>query len=160
MSGLEILDVVAEVLLFFTSSIYLGVFWGLHFFWFPGWQDLTVDNFRPQFFGPIDKARTFFTVVVSMMYLVIIILLVLDWNTVYRWFDIASFVLLSASFYVGNWIVFPINNRLRLPDVTQALLTADLKRWMMFNDIRTVIITVMWLELMWYLLLKRFGCGG
>jgi hypothetical protein len=146
--------------LFFCSSVYLGVFWGLHFFWFPDWTKLTVDNFRPQFFGPIGHARKFFTIVVILMYLMILALLVLQWNTPYRWFHVASFLLLSASFYVGNWLVFPINTALKDPGVTQADLTSGLVRWMRFNSIRTLIITVMWLVLMWYLLLEQFRAGS
>jgi hypothetical protein len=159
MSGHDIAVAVSLVLLFFCCSVYLGVFWGLHFFWFPDWKNLTVDNFRPQFFGPIGHARKFFTIVVILMYLAIIALLVLEWST-YRYFHIAEFLLLSASFYVGNWLVFPINTALKSPTVTQPDLTSGLTRWMRFNSIRTVIITVTWLVVMWYLLVKQYGAPG
>ena len=160
MSAHDIAVAAAVTVLFFCSSVYLGVFTGLHFFWFPDWRNLTVDNFRPQFFGPIGHARFFFTIVVIVMYLTIIALLILEWNTVYGWFHVASFLLLSASFYVGNWLVFPINTALKDAGVTQADLTSGLTRWMHFNSIRTVIIAVMWFELMAYLLLKLYGAPG
>jgi hypothetical protein len=43
------------------STLYVGVLWALHFFWFPSWTHLTVAKHYDQFIPQTMTATKFFT---------------------------------------------------------------------------------------------------
>jgi len=51
------------------STLYAGMLWALHFFWFPSWQHLTVANDYDQFITQTLAATHFFTYWVPTTYL-------------------------------------------------------------------------------------------
>lgn len=138
----------------FGATLYCGVLWALRFFWFPTWRNLRVDNYYEQFIPQTTAATKFFTVVVPLMFLTVIILIVAEWKTATRWLGIAALLLLGGATYVGQALIIPINKTLAGHVTDQALLTADLERWISYNEIRWILMTAMWLVMMIYFIVK------
>jgi hypothetical protein len=136
--------------LFFGTTLYVGVLWALHFFWFPGWRTLTVDNYYDQFIPQTSTATRFFTVVVPLMLLTGAIMIWQEWRTRLRWVPIAAVACLATATFVGTRRIIPVNKILATHITDQTQLTTLLARWMSLNDIRWVLLTLMWLLLMYY----------
>ncbi len=136
--------------LFFGTTLYVGVLWALHFFWFPSWQHLAVDNYYDQFIPQTSTATRFFTIVVPLMLLTGAIMVWQEWSTRFRWYPIAALACLGTATIVGTLRIIPVNKILAGHITDQEQLTALLRRWMSLNDIRWVLLTLMWLVLMTY----------
>lgn len=136
--------------IFFGTSLYVGVLWALHFFWFPTWTNLTVDNYYNQFIPQTTTATEFFTIVVPLMFLALVVLVVTEWKTAFRWVALAALVCLSTATYVGQLHIIPVNKILAAGITDQTLLSQLLQKWMFLNDIRWVLLTAMWLVMMYY----------
>ena len=65
-----------HVYLFFGTTVYVGVLWALHYFWYPSWEVITVDTVQDHFIMPTSAATVFFTYVVSAMFLASIVMIV------------------------------------------------------------------------------------
>jgi hypothetical protein len=140
--------------LFFGTTLYVGVLWALHFFWFPSWRSLTVENYYDQFIPQTSTATRFFTVVVPLMFLTGLIMIWQEWRTRFRWLPIAAVLCLGTATFVGTRRIIPVNKILATHITDQAQLTSLLERWMNLNDIRWVLLTLMWLLMMIYFFRK------
>lgn len=145
--------------LFFGTTMYVGVLWSLRFFWFPTWRTLTVENYYEQFVPQTDAATAFFTIVVPLMFIAIIVMAIVEWKTGYVWVPIACFVCLGAATYVGTLHIIPVNKILKTHITDQARLTELLVQWMSLNEIRWWLLTIMWLVMMVYFLMKSNMIG-
>jgi hypothetical protein len=139
---------------FFGATLYCGVLWSLHFFWYPTWRNLQVSNYYEQFIPQTDAATKFFTVVVPLMFLTLLIMVVTEWKGRVRWVPIAALLLLVAATYVGQAHIIPINKILAKHVTDQAQLTSYLEKWISLNEIRWVLTTLLWLVMMLYFILK------
>jgi hypothetical protein len=135
---------------FFGTTLYVGVLWALHFFWFPTWTKLTVDNYYDQFIPQTATATRFFTVVVPLMFLGHAIMCWKEWKTSMRWVSLGALACLGAATYDGTLHIIPINKILATHITDPERVTALLKKWMCLNDIRMVLLTASWLLLMYY----------
>ncbi len=144
---------VNHILLMFGTTVYMGVLWALHFFWYPSWEVMNVGNVQDHFILPTSAATRFFTVVVPIMFLTSIIMIWLEWKTKFRWHAIVGLLGVTGATLVGQILIIPVNKRIA-GGVDQATLTELLEEWMVLNDIRWIIITIMWLALMIYFLMK------
>lgn len=145
-----LLLLVNHVYIFFGTTLYVGVLWALHFFWFPSWTHLTVDNYYDQFIPQTSTATEFFTIVVPPMFLALVVMVVSEWKTHFRWTAIAALVCLSAATYVGQLHIIPVNKILATGITDQARLSELLQQWMFLNDTRWVLLSIMWLVMMYY----------
>jgi glucan phosphoethanolaminetransferase (alkaline phosphatase superfamily) len=140
--------------IFFGATLYCGVLWALRFFWFPTWTHLTLANYYDQFVPETLAATRFFTVVVPIMFLCCLIMVVTEWRGRLRWAAIAAFVCLIAATIVGQAYIIPVNKIIDAGVKDQAQLTSLLQRWMSLNDIRFVLLTIMWVVMMYYFIAR------
>jgi hypothetical protein len=150
----QLLLVINHAYIFFGATLYVGVLWALHFFWFPGWTTLTVDNYYDRFIPPTTIATQFFTIVVPLMFLALVVMIVTEWKTRFRWVAIAALLCLGLATYVGQLHIIPINKILATGIAEQSQLSELLQQWMFLNDIRWVLLTLMWLIMMYYFTAK------
>ncbi len=141
--------------IFFCASLYIGLFWSLHFFWFPSYPDtLTVDNYYNAIIPQTTTATKFFFITIPIMAVAIIIMLITEWKTNLRWVPIAWIPGLLAPVLIQQIFIERINNQFKAgisdPNVLQSLL----KEWMFLNDMRGIILTIMWLITMYFFLAK------
>ena len=144
---------VNHILLMFGTTVYMGVLWALHFFWYPSWEVMDTSNVQDHFILPTSAATRFFTIVVPIMFLTSIIMIWLEWKTKFRWHAIIGLLGVLGATLVGQILIIPVNRTIA-GGVDQARLTDLLQEWMVLNDIRWIIITIMWLTLMIYFLMK------
>jgi glucan phosphoethanolaminetransferase (alkaline phosphatase superfamily) len=146
---------VNHALLMLGTTIYVGVLWALHFFWYPSWENMTVDVVQAHFIGPTSEATKFFTVVVPIMFGCNLVLIWAEWRTRFRWAAIVAILGIIGSTLVGQLLIIPINQTIAKGVAAQAELTPMLQEWMKLNDVRWVMMNVMWLALMYFFLSKR-----
>jgi hypothetical protein len=139
---------------FFGTTLYVGVLWALHFFWYPTWRLFNVQNYYDQFIPPTSAATRFFTIVVPLMFLALVVMVWSEWKTRHRWTALLALACIGGATYVGQGFIIPVNKTLATHIADPARLTALLQRWMMLNDIRMAIMTVMWLTMMYYFVSK------
>jgi hypothetical protein len=139
----------------FGATIYCGVMWALHFFFYPSWTGMTVDTVQEHFVVPTSAATRFFLVVVPIMFFSGLVLIATEWANGGAFAAvIIAFLGICASTYVG-WIhIIPINRRIKAGVADQAHLVPLLKRWMFLNDVRLVTVTIMWGAIVWYFIAK------
>ena len=58
-----------HLFLMFGTTVYVGVLWALHFFWYPSWEVMNVGNVQDHFILPTSAATKFFTIIVPIMFL-------------------------------------------------------------------------------------------
>lgn len=143
------------VLLMFGTTVYMGVLWALRFFWFPGWKSITTDVVQEHFIGPTSRATVFFTIVVPVMFVCNLVMIWQEWRTKFRWASIIAMIGIVGSTIVGKLLIIPINDEIALGKTNQADLTIMLQKWMDLNDIRWILMTIMWLALMYFFLAKK-----
>jgi hypothetical protein len=153
MNRKSILIGINHTLLMFGTTVYMGVLWALHYFWYPSWNVMNVDNVHDHFILPTSAATEFFTIVVPVMFLTSGVMIWQEWRTRFRWHAIIGFLGVSVATFVGWILIIPVNKTIA-GGVPQAELTELLQRWMMLNDIRWVSVTTMWLALTLYLLMR------
>lgn len=148
------------IMFWFGTTAYAGVLWALHFFWFPTWRTLRVENYYDQFIPQTTAATRFFTVVVSLMFLSLIIIIVHEWRTRLKWPALAAFLTLGAATFFGTLRILPINHKLKEGATDQAQLTEMLNRWINLNETRFVLLTLLWIILVYYIFRKgRLGAA-
>ncbi len=109
---------------FFGATLYCGVLWALHFFWFPSWEHLQVANYYDQFIPQTTAATKFFTVVVPIMLLCNVIMVIYEWKGRLRWVAIGSLLCVIAATWVGQLYIIPINKIMAVPITDQTQLTS------------------------------------
>ena len=153
MNRKTILIGVNHTLLMFGTTVYMGVLWALHYFWYPSWDVMNVSNVQDHFILPTSAATRFFTIVVPVMFVTSGIMIWQEWKTKFRWHAVIGFLGVTAASLVGQILIIPVNKTIAA-GVEQAQLKELLAEWMMLNDIRWISVTIMWLALTIYLLLK------
>jgi hypothetical protein len=141
--------------LLFGTTVYVGVLWALHFFWYPSWQVMTLATVQDHFIKPTSAATRFFTVVVPLMFLANFVLIYTERR--YKKTLIPAIVALagvSTASYVGQVHIIPINKRIAAGLSDSDQLIGLLKQWMFLNDIRWVVMTAMWLAMVYYFVVK------
>lgn len=141
--------------IFFCSSIYLGMFWSLHFFWFPHYPStLTVNNYYDAIIPQTTTATQYFFITIPIMLFAIVIMLISEWRGKLRWVPLAWIPGIMVPIVVQQKYIEAINNQFKAgitdPDKLQQLL----KDWMYLNDIRWVILTIMWAITMYFFIAK------
>ncbi len=150
------LFIINSAYIFFGATLYVGVLWALHFFWFPTWKNLMVENYYDQFIPQTTAATKFFTILVPIMFLSHLILCWQEWKTKLRWLAILALLALSGATYVGTMHIIPVNKILKQHITDQGRVTQLLEKWMMLNDIRMVLMTLAWATLMAYFGYKAY----
>lgn len=140
--------------IFFGATLYCGVLWALRFFWFPTWRHLTPDNYYQQFIPQTSAATRFFTVVVPIMLFCNLVMIFSEWKGKLRWTAIAALLCIGGATFVGQLYIIPINKILAQTTTDPVQLTSLLGRWMSLNDIRWVLLTIMWVVMMYYFIAK------
>ena len=138
---------------FFGTTIYVGVLWALHFFWYPSWEVMNVENVQDHFILPTSAATDFFTIVVPLMFAAGIVMIWSEWRTPFRWLAILALLCIVAATFVGQVFIIPVNETIA-GGVGPDELTGLFQRWMVLNDIRWILMTLMWLTLMAYFVFK------
>jgi glucan phosphoethanolaminetransferase (alkaline phosphatase superfamily) len=137
----------------FGTTVYMGVLWSLHFFWYPSWEVMNTANVQDHFILPTSAATKFFTIVVPIMFVTSLVLIWLEWRTRFRWHAIIAFLGVLGATLVGQLLIIPVNKTIA-GGVEESQLQGLLQEWMSLNDIRWIIVTIMWLALMIYFLMK------
>ena len=141
--------------IFFCASIYLGLFWSLHFFWFPSYPEtLNVENYYNAIIPITDAATRFFFITIPIMALALVIMLISEWKTKLMWVPLAWFAGLLAPVLVQQIYIEDVNNQFKAGVTDQATLLELLHRWMFLNDVRWIVLTIMWCITMYFFIAK------
>lgn len=150
----KILLAINHAYLMFGVTIYVGVLWALHYFWYPSWEVMTVDVVQDHFINPTSAATDFFWIVVPLMFLANAILIWKEWKTPMRWPAIIAMLCITGASYVGQAHIIPVNDEIAKGLLNAEQLSEKLGLWMTLNDIRWIIMTIMWLTMMYYFFAK------
>ncbi|MBI0397854.1 MAG: hypothetical protein GYB55_24720 [Cytophagales bacterium] len=141
--------------IFFCASIYLGMFWSLHYFWFPNYpKTLNLSNYYDAIIPQTDLATKFFFVSIPIMAVALVIMLITEWKTGLRWVPLAWIPGLLAPVLVQQLYIEDVNNQFKAGLTDEATLQALLDEWMFLNDVRWIILTIMWLITMYFFIAK------
>lgn len=141
--------------IFFCASIYLGLFWSLHFFWFPNYPStLNVSNYFDAIIPQTTTATKFFFITIPVMALAIGVMLITEWKTRLRWVPIAWIPGLLIPVIVQQAFIEDVNNQLIAGVNDERQLQELLSEWVFLNDIRWVILTIMWGITMYFFIAK------
>jgi hypothetical protein len=141
--------------IFFCASIYLGMFWSLHYFWFPNYpKTLDLSNYYDAIIPQTDLATKFFFVSIPIMAVALVIMLITEWNTGLRWVPLAWIPGLLAPVLVQQMYIEDVNNQFKAGLTDEATLKALLDEWMFLNDVRWIILTIMWFITMYFFIAK------
>lgn len=141
--------------IFFCSSIYLGMFWSLHLFWFPNYPStLTLENYYDAIIPQTTLATQFFFVTIPIMAVAIVIMLITEWKTHLRWVPILWIPGLLAPVIVQQAYIEAVNNEFSAGVTSEARLQELLQEWMYLNDIRWIILSIMWGVTMYFFIAK------
>ena len=141
--------------IFFCASIYLGMFWSLHYFWFPNYPStLNLSNYYDAIIPQTDLATKFFFISIPIMAIALVIMLITEWKTGLRWVPLAWIPGLLAPVLVQQLYIEDVNNQFKAGLNDEATLQTLLTEWMWLNDIRWVILTIMWGITMYFFIAK------
>ena len=154
MSAKSITAAISSTFLLFGTTVYVGVLWALHFFWYPSWEVMNVTNVQDHFINPTSAATDFFWIVVPIMFVTNVIMIVLEWKTKHRWTFFVALAGISGASYIGQALIIPVNDTIAQGITDQARLTEYLTDWMKYNDWRWMTMNVMWLALVYYYIAK------
>ncbi len=141
--------------IFFCASVYLGLFWSLHFFWFPNYPTtLTVDNYYNAIIPITDAATRFFFITIPIMAVALVIMLISEWKTKLMWVPLAWVPGLLAPVLVQQIFIEDVNDAFKAGVTDPARLQELLQEWMFLNDVRWIILTIMWLITMYFFIAK------
>ena len=115
---------------------------------------MTPEALAVHFMVPVNAATAFFTYVVPLMLLTGAILIYSEWTTKQRTICILSYAALLLMMVVGYFLIAPVNESIAGANLDPLELEEQLKSWMLFNDIRCVIMTAMWLIIVYYFISK------
>jgi hypothetical protein len=146
---------VNDALLFFGTTLYVGVLWAMRFFWYPSWELIRRADVPVHFVGPTSRATAFFTVVVPIMLVTNIILLVREWRRPATG-RLAGLALacIGLATLVGKFLIIPINQRISVGLPSESALHDALGMWMHYNTIRFWLMTMMWVSMMAYFTIR------
>jgi len=141
--------------IFFCASLYLGMFWSLHFFWFPNYPTtLNIENYYDAIIPQTTLATKFFFITIPIMALAILIMLLTEWRSKLRWVPLAWIPGLLIPVIVQQRYIENVNNQF-ISGVTDPIKLKELlDEWMLLNDIRWIILTIMWLITMYFFIAK------
>ncbi len=139
---------------FWGTSIYVGLLWSLHFIFYPSWTSISPESVEAHFLVPVNAATDFFTIVVPGMLLTGLVMVYAEWKTKQRWTALLAYGCLLVMMFVGYFLIRPVNESIT-ENITSGTLQADvlsnqLNDWMCYNDLRGVIMTAMWLIILFY----------
>lgn len=141
--------------IFFCSSIYLGMFWSLHLFWFPNYPStLTLENYYDAIIPQTTLATQFFFVTIPIMAVAIVVMLITEWKTHLRWVPILWIPGLLAPVIVQQAYIEAVNNEFSAGVTSEARLQELLQEWMYLNDARWIILSIMWGVTMYFFIAK------
>jgi len=141
--------------IFFCSSIYLGMFWSLHYFWFPNYpKTLNLSNYYDAIIPQTDLATKFFFVSIPLMAIALVIMLITEWKSGLRWVPLAWIPGLLAPVLIQQLYIEDVNNQFKAGLTDEGTLQALLSEWMWLNDLRWIILTLMWLITMYFFIAK------
>ena len=141
--------------IFFCASLYVGLFWSLHFFWFPHYPEtLNLDNYYDAIIPQTTTATKFFFVTIPIMAIAIVIMTVTEWKTKFRWVPLLWIPGLFGPVIIQQMFIERINNQFIAGVSDMATLQVLLQEWMNLNDLRGIILTIMWCVMMYYYIAK------
>ncbi|WP_460542149.1 hypothetical protein [Echinicola sediminis] len=141
--------------IFFCASIYLGLFWSLHLFWFPNYPStITLDNYYDSIIPQTTLATKFFFITIPIMAIAIVVMLITEWKGPLRWVPILWAPGLLAPVLIQQAYIEKINNQFIEGVSDEATLQDLLNRWMYLNDLRWIILSVMWAITMYFFIAK------
>jgi hypothetical protein len=143
--------------IFFCASIYLGLFWSLHFFWFPSYPStLDVSNYYNAIIPQTTAATRFFFITIPIMAFAILVMLISEWKakSKLKWVPILWIPGLLAPVLVQQLAIERVNNQFKAGVTDPAVLQQLLSEWMFLNDVRWIILTIMWLVTMYFFIAK------
>jgi hypothetical protein len=139
---------------FWGTSIYVGLLWSLHFIFYPSWQSITPEAVEAHFMVPVNAATAFFSIVVPLMLFAGLVMICVEWKNGKRITAISAYASLLLMMCVGYFLIRPVNEAIAKGIEENTLLatslSAQLSDWMLYNDMRLVIMTLMWLILLYY----------
>lgn len=141
--------------IFFCASIYLGMFWSLHFFWFPNYpKTLNVTNYYDAIIPQTTLATKFFFITIPIMAFAILIMLITEWKSRLRWVPITWIFGLLIPVVIQQKYIEGVNNQFIAGVKDPEVLAKLLDEWMFLNDLRWIILTIMWLITMYFFIAK------
>jgi hypothetical protein len=140
--------------LFFGTTLYVGVLWAMRFFWYPSWGQITLADVPVHFIGPTSRATAFFTVVVPLMLLANIILIISERKSPVVILAIIAILCIGGSTFVGELYIIPVNHEIGAGLASESVLHDKLGAWMSYNTIRYWLMTLMWLVMITYFILR------
>lgn len=141
--------------IFFCASIYLGMFWSLHFFWFPNYPStLNLDNYYNAIIPQTDLATRFFFITIPLMCIALVIMLITEWKTGLRWVPLAWIPGLLIPVIIQQAFIENVNNQFKAGLGNEMQLQDLLNEWMFLNDLRWIILTIMWGITMYFFIAK------
>lgn len=150
-----IIGVISKVYVSFVASIYLGLLWSLHFFWYPGWQSIRLATIDTQFTGPVLIAVQFFKILVPFMIIFSMVTVIIEWRSRLRWISLGILLTVLLNTVISFFLILPINSTIASGLSSQAALDDLLLEWMRLNDWRMFLSTVIWLLCVVHLLRSR-----
>ena len=142
--------------IFFCASLYLGLFWSLHFFWFPNYPDtLNLENYYDAIIPQTTTATKFFFITIPIMAVSIVIFIITEWKTKFRWIALLWIPGLLAPVIIQQVFLEAINDQFIAGVTEMATLKSLLSKWMDLNDLRGIILTTMWGVTMYYFIAKN-----
>ncbi|MBD8489043.1 hypothetical protein IFO69_09825 [Echinicola sp. CAU 1574] len=141
--------------IFFCSSIYLGMFWSLHLFWFPNYPStLNLENYYDAIIPQTTLATKFFFITIPIMAVAIVIMLITEWKTKLKWVPILWAPGLLIPVVIQQAYIETINNEFIDGVTDEARLQELLQEWMYLNDLRWIILSIMWGVTMYFFIAK------
>jgi hypothetical protein len=139
--------------LFFGTTLYVGVLWAMRFFWYPSWGQITLADVPVHFTGPTSRATAFFTVVVPLMILANLVMIVSERKSPVVILAIIAILCIGGSTLVGELYIIPVNHVIA-GLTSESDLHDKLGAWMSYNTIRFWLMTLMWLAVISYFILR------
>jgi hypothetical protein len=131
------------------------MFWSLHFFWFPNYPStLTLDNYYDAIIPQTTLATKFFFITIPIMAVCLVIMLVSEWKKKLMWVPIIWIPGLLAPVVIQQAFIEDINDQFSAGVTDEATLQILLADWMYLNDLRWIILTIMWCITMYFFIAK------
>lgn len=152
---IHMLGVISTVYVSFVASIYLGLLWSLHFFWYPGWKSISLDTVQTQFTDPVLIAVQFFKILIPLMIIFSMVTVIIEWRSRLRLIALGIFLTVLVNTAISFFLILPVNSAIASGLSSQAALDDLLLEWMRLNDWRMLLSTVIWLLCVVHLLRSR-----
>jgi hypothetical protein len=141
--------------IFFCASLYVGLFWSLHFFWFPHYPPtLNLENYYDAIIPQTTTATKFFFITIPIMAVAIVIMTITEWKTKFRWVPILLIPGLFGPVIIQQLFIEDVNDQFIAGVTDMNTLQELLSKWMWLNDLRGIILTIMWCVTMYFFIAK------